>query len=75
MINEEKNKLFYKTLAMLIVGTVSIVIVLLIINDICCSIFPTISNPIIVFTIVVLFTTVGLNCLISFVKLWNKLFL
>lgn len=75
MINKDKNKLFYKTLLMLIVGTISIVIVLLVINDICCSLFPTISNPIIVFTIVVLFTTVGLNCLISFVKLWNEMFL
>ena len=75
MINKEKNKLFYKTLVMLIVGTVSIVIVLLVLDDISCSIFPVISNPIIVFTIIVLFTIIGINCLISFVKLWNKLFL
>lgn len=75
MINKEKNKLFYKTLAMLIVGTVSIVIVLLVLDDISCSLFPVITNPIIVFTIIVLFTTVGLNCLISFVKLWNEMFL
>lgn len=75
MNNKDKNKLFYKTMAMLVIGTVSIVIVLLVIDDICCSLFPVITNPIIVFTIVVLFTIIGINCLISFIKLWNKLFL
>lgn len=69
------NKLFYKTLSMLIVGTVSIVIVLLVLDDISCSMFPVISNPVIVFTIIVLFTIIGINCLISFVKLWNEMFL
>lgn len=69
------NKLFYKTLSMLIVGTVSIVIVLLVLDDISCSMFPVISNPVIVFTIIVLFTIIGLNCLMSFVKLWNEMFL
>lgn len=69
------NKLFYKTITMLIVGTVSIVIVLLVLDDISCSMFPVISNPVIVFTIIVLFTIIGINCLISFVKLWNEIFL
>lgn len=69
------NKIFYKTVSMLIVGTVSIVIVLLVLDDISCSMFPVISNPVIVFTIIVLFTIIGINCLISFVKLWNEMFL
>lgn len=75
MIEYNKNKLFHKTMFMLVVGTISMVIVLLILEDIICSVSPVISNPIIVFTIIVLFTIIGLNAIISFIKLWNKLFL
>ena len=75
MIDKDKDKLFYKTMSMFFVSTISISIVLIVLHDISCSLFPVISNPIIVFTIIVLFTIIGIICLISFVKLWNKLFL